>query len=378
VRLVSPLLSLGLVVCAVGCGGDTEPVDPIYEMPGPYAVGQETILVTDAVRGRTMNVELWYPADESARSAAETGAPVETIVVDGADQATYAGLLSSAPAGGPSAQTRAARSGAVATAGSPWPVLVFSHCHNCVRFSSFAVAERLASFGFVVAAPDHTDNTLFDDLAGVGVDLDADFLQVRGADVRFVLDRLLDSSAGEIPDGLRGQLDADRIGIYGHSFGAVTTGLVLQDDPRPRAGFGIASPMENPLIQGVTITDIDVPVGFLVAVEDNSITEIGNNFIRQNFDNAVVPAWKGEVADAGHWSFADICGLEDRFLACCGAGVRQTDGTDFDYLPIATGLAIAQAYTTAFFSAHLLGDENAARYMEQADEPTISIQFREP
>ena len=36
-----------------------------------------------------------------------------------------------------------------------FPLVVFSHHYEGVRFALFSVAERLASLGFVVAAPDH-------------------------------------------------------------------------------------------------------------------------------------------------------------------------------------------------------------------------------
>ena len=71
---------------------------------------------------------------------------------------------------------------------------------------------------------------------------------------------------------------------------------------------------------------------FVVAKEDNSITEFGNKFIRDNFTDATVPAYRIEVPDAGHWSVSDLDGLVDIFKAGCGDAVRQTDGTDFTYL----------------------------------------------
>ncbi len=368
------LMLLSFVVY-FGCGGGDDGVDPRYEAPGPHPVGNTTIVITDAARSRTLTVELWYPADESERAAADTGAAVEEFVVDATDRSTYSDLLAAAPAGCPSTRTGSSRDAVIAD-GASWPLLVFSHCHNCVRFSSFAIAERLASHGFVVAAPGHIDNTLFDDLAGNGVELDSAFLPVRAGDIRFVMDTLLDGAASDVPDQLRGKLDPDRVGVYGHSFGAVTTGLVLQDDPRPKAGFAIASPMENPLIEGVLIANITQPIAFLLATEDNSITELGNLFIRRNFDNATVPVWKAEVTDAGHWSFSDICGVHEQFMAGCGSDTRQTDGSAFDYMPVATGVSVAQSYVTAYFSAQLLGDANADRYLSEATDFPLTIDRR--
>ena len=121
--------------------------------------------------------------------------------------------------------------------------------------------------------------------------------------------------------------------------------------------------MDNPLIPGVDLAQLHVPLFFEVAEEDNSITEVGNKLIRGNFDDATVPVWKIEVADAGHWSVSDVDGVVDAFAAGCGAGVRQTDGSDFTYLDPATGRSIAAAYVTAFFRAELEDDAGAAAYL---------------
>jgi len=87
------------------------------------------------------------------------------------------------------------------------PAIVFSHCHACTRYDVAEVAERLASHGIVVAAPDHLGNTLWDQRAGTLEPLGEAFLDVRASDVSSVLDRLLDATAAELPADLRGRID---------------------------------------------------------------------------------------------------------------------------------------------------------------------------
>jgi hypothetical protein len=99
----------------------------------------------------------------------------------------------------------------------------------------------------------------------------------------------------------------------------------------------------------------------VLAVEDNSITELGNNLIRSNFDQATSGAWKAEVADAGHWSVSDLVGVVSGFAPGCGAGTRQTDGQPFTYLDAATGRNLTAAYATAFFKAYLKADARRLR-----------------
>jgi len=339
-------------------GGPATPPGPEerYAAPGPYPVGNMTLTLTDTARNRELTVEIWYPAAESARAAAAAGVPVETFFPAGPQRDQYAALLAAAPADGPTHVAHAARDAEPEPSGTTWPLLLFSHCHDCFRFSEFEVAERLASHGLAVAAPDHAGNTLFDG----GAMLNAAFLATRAADIRFVADTLLamGTAAGNgLATRIARRFDAARLGVFGHSFGGVTAGRVLQDDVRFRAGVTMAAPPESPVLPGVKMKNIHQPLVFLVAREDNSISELGNQLIRGNFTAANPPVWKIEVADAGHWSFSDICGLTMEFSAGCGDGIRQTvPGQHFHYLPTATAVPIAQRYITAFFAAQLLGD----------------------
>jgi dienelactone hydrolase len=346
-RMSRPWFALLLLVAA--CGGGPSPKIEV-ESAGPYPVGTTRFTLEDTARGRTLPAQAWYPADEAARADAEAGFPVEDFE-DEPNRATYAAMLDAAPPQCPSKRTHAAVDAAAAP--GPFPLVMSSHCHDCTRFSTFTIAERLASFGFVVVAVDHTDNTLWDYLDGTDVDLNQDFLPVRAADVRFALDDAL----------VRFDVDPEHIGVMGHSFGSVTAGEVAQDDDRIDSAFGIAAPMDNPLISGVHIAELDLPIGFLVAVEDNSITEIGNELLRGNFTDAPAAAWKIEVADAGHWTWSDLNGTSDAFPAGCGDDTRQTTGEAFTYLDPATGRNLAASYVTAFFLATLEDDAAAEAYL---------------
>jgi len=157
----------------------------------------------------------------------------------------------------------------------------------------------------------------------------------------------------------------------GHSFGSVTAGLFTQQDARIKAAVGIAAPMQNPLLPGVDMKKLKLPLMLLLAREDNSITVVGNQLLKINYTNAPGPAWKVEVDDAGHWSFSDIAGLYKSFVPGCGKAKRMTDDTvDFTYLPVADAQAIAASWITAFFSAHLKSDAGGTAFL--AADPTDS------
>lgn len=350
---------LAASLCAAAIGACAAPASPgTPDQPGPFVAGHRTIVLSSG--DRKLEVELWYPAAPGTQAAAE---PIERYVADETERSFYLDLLSKAPAECPTRTLHAVRDAAPAP--GPLPLLVFSHCFACTRFSSASLAEHLATHGFAVAAPDHAGNTLFDDLRGAVTPLDTHTLEQRAGDVTAVLDALLDAARTEVPEPLRGLFDGARVGVYGHSFGSVTAGYVAQRDVRVKAAAGIAAPMENVLLPGVQLSSLNVPLLFLLAVEDNSITVLGNETLRANFQDARGGAWLAEVADAGHWSFSDIAGLRPEFAPGCGTAQRQTNPAEtFSYLPVTDAIGLARGRLAAFFKANLLNDAAARAWLD--------------
>jgi predicted dienelactone hydrolase len=325
-------------------GNDTT-ADAPEPLPELFA-GHVTRTWVDSTRDRTLTVEIWYPTTQAPSSPLP---PIDTYET-GDRQARIQELLTTAPVGCPETSSSATRD-AVPFEGT-WPLLAFSHCYGCLRWSSASIASELARQGYVVVAADHNGTTLWDREADTLGDLDDEELLVRAADVRFLLDTLLQGGAeADIPAGLR--VDVDRIGVLGHSFGAVTSALVSQEDERIRAFAALAAPAVNPLFASTSIQQLTDPALFLVATEDNSITEFGNQLMRSNFADKPSPgvAWLVEVADAGHWSFSDINGLTPEVTPGCGSANRQTNGDEFNYLDPLTGRQAATGWTVAFFHA---------------------------
>lgn len=363
-----------LVPALAACGGDDDDggVEPdlTIDARGSHPLGTRRIVAMDESRGRELTLQVWYPA------GATSAAPIE-LLEEEPDRTTYGGLLDAAPGGCPTDLSNADPTATNAPRGGPFPLILFSHCHECTRLSGLSIAERLVSHGFVVVAVDHEGNTLWDRLDGASLPLDTETLELRVGDLEFARAQVWANAA--LAD-VAAVVDPDPAheGVFGHSFGSVTAGLYAQ---RHGVGavFGLAAPMENPLLAGVTITEISEPIGFLVAREDNSITELGNDLIRGNFMRAPGPAWKIEVADAGHWSVSDLNGLVEAFAPGCGDGERQTDGQPFTYLAPAVGRGIAASYVTAFFKANLLADAGARAYLETPrPAATVTVETRAP
>ncbi len=343
-----------------------------FDVRGPFAVGSARTVIDNRDGGRALPVELWYPATKAAEAEAAAGFPVEQFE-EGARRIQLAAWVSQAPEQCTPRLAHSARDATPAPATEPWPLLVFSHCTECFRFSLHSIAERLASHGFVVAAPDHVDNTRFDATAP----LSNAFLAVRADDVSRVLDSLLDANASQVPSSLRGKLDPAKVGVVGHSFGAVTAGKVVERDARVRGGFLIAAPVDSPFLNSGSLAAITRPLSYLLALEDNSISYVGNGFIRDNFTKGPKPSWLIEVKDAGHWTFSDIAGLGGAYLPGCGAGMRDPDGGVFTYLDNGLGRRIAQRSVTAWAAQLLRNDGEAAAALSIGDPAnTVTVRRR--
>ena len=352
-------------------GDDADPfvLDTDYREAGPYAAGVThftTSYPSDGELLRHLNVEVWYPA-----AASGDGETLSDFVADD-DRAAFDAQLSDAITECINADTGATRD-AEPLSGSR-PALVFSHCSGCTRFSSVSLMEHLASWGYVVASADHDGNTLFDETGeGLG-GLTVEMLRLRITDVQHVFSQLR-AVDGDLPADVAAVVDREGDGgILGHSFGSVTTGAVAARTEGVGAAAGIMAPLD--FLGEAAMPDINVPLLLVLAEEDNSITSLGNQLIDSNFQQAQVPVWQLNLADAGHFSISDLCGYSDIFSACCGEDARQTNGATFTYRPRADVTRDIAGWITALFESQLRGEADADTFLRQPDSEFERIRRR--
>ncbi len=360
---------------------ETLPLDATGEEPeAAFAVGTLRIEI-DAHDGRRLPVQLWYPATDEAREEARAGHSVEAFEPEGERRARLAALLEAAPEGCTNRTMHAALEATPAASEAPFPLLAFSHHHEGVRFAMFTIAERLASLGFVVAAPDHEESTVYshvDDLLHTLSTFTPEFLKVRVADLRNVLDVMLDPTSAAVPESLRGRMDAGRVGVYGHSMGGLTSGSVEALDLRVKAAAYLSVPSENALLETPGIESFRVPGLYFFAQEDAVISVFGPDVVRGEFEAQAPEAWLVEVHDTGHWSFSDDCALISDFANGCGTEARTSELflDDYENLDNAQARAIAAHYVAAFFAHQFLG--TPADALEQATpSELVSVDHRE-
>lgn len=356
--------------------GSSDVTDPnsfsFEDSIGPLGVGHRTFSVTgtEASGNAPIITEVWYPTNELGSDDAS----LASFVSDGDDSAAIQTLLNAADATCTRKTVAGIRDAAYASPAYDSPILLFSHCLGCTRFSSATIAEALASYGFIVIAPDHGGNTYFDESPALNAAALARRIGEVEAILQFVEDA--DENSAEPAESLIAKGDKANLGMFGHSFGSITTGNIAADHPEILAIAGLAAPFDA--LGDVNVEDLDLPVLFELMQEDNSITEFGNILIRGNFDKTSGPTWIFEIPDAGHFSVSSLCGIDSGFTACCGDAKRQTEaGVDFTYPAAQSIRDLVASDVSAFFSAELLGSTSARTYITNRTNEREDNKFRE-
>ncbi len=127
-----------------------------------------------------------------------------------------------------------------------FPLIVYSHGFGATAASALPTLESLASHGYIVAAPDFPLSTT--GLPG-GLDL-FDFAKQPG-DVSFVITQMLKLN-GSHGSPVYHEIEAHRIGVAGHSLGAVTTLAVSYNSCCRDSRIGAAVEMDG---------ELNVPIG---------------------------------------------------------------------------------------------------------------------
>jgi predicted dienelactone hydrolase len=184
----------------------------------------------------------------------------------------------------------------VDNAGGPYPVLMFSHGSCGYPYQSTFLTPLIASYGFVVVAPPHPGNTIFEFPACSSGQSLVSSAAERPADIAYALDQMLTASA-DSSSPFFGSIDAQRIGMSGHSFGGFTTYLAVDSDPRYKVAVALA-----PAVPAHAA--LNLPSLSMLSELD---TYVNDDAIRAVYAAARTPKLEVEVLNAGHFAYSDGC-----------------------------------------------------------------------
>ncbi len=264
----------------------SEPAEPRcadapHAQRGPYAAGVTTLDVAG------VPTEVWYPA---AVSAAE-GRPRATY-----DMRTWLPEAERAKipdAAAPIQPMDAVRDLPLAR-GRRFRVVLFSHGLGGYRMQTSFLMTHLASWGFVVVAPEHVERGLAVVLGGDFSKIDTTKApdQLRGALARMRTESTL--PGGRFENGL----ELDRIAVSGHSMGGASASA-LAGDPGIRVTVLLASP-------GYGDLPPEQPSLSLWGAADHVATP---GSLAQAFAKRPSPRRSIGIARAGHLAFTDLCAI---------------------------------------------------------------------
>ena len=311
---------------------------PVFPQPtGPYAVGTQTFYWVDSSRlevyspnddqvyadppnqPRKVMVQVWYP------SVSGNTTDYAPYLPDGKIDAQ---ALSS-DFGFPSfflnhvalAKTNAVQNNILAQCFESWPVLIFSHGWDGMRYQNTVQMETLASHGYVVFAPEHAYGaviSVYPDGSKIynkpqalpkGVS-DEEYQQAATilgkswvGDLIFTLDQIDRLQSGELKSIFTGHLDTTRIGLFGHSTGGGAVFETCWLDERCKAVLG-EDPWLLPYDRAIPENGIQQPA--LMMFSEAWQNKKNLPLVEMLWQNQPAGAARMTILGTQHYDFADM------------------------------------------------------------------------
>jgi len=337
----SPAAAVVALLCVVLLAKGAAGADPDYASPGRFTVRQVDETWTDAARDRDIPLRIRLPENR-------------------------------APEG----------SGRV-------PVIVFSHGLGGSRDGGREWGEHWASRGFAVIHVQHpgSDEALWKDkppgerFSGLRGGASLQQFLARIADIKFVvadLDRR--QSAG---DPLAVRLNLDRLGMSGHSFGAITTLFLGGQRPAPGIADRLAAGLPekrftaflafSPQALGADpehqFSAFGRPALLITGTLDGRpFPGLGATVEQRLVPFASMPATGNKyflvIDQADHMYFNGTRGLRDM-------GIGGRESIDFATVE-ARGYALTKAISTAYWLAYLRDDDIALGWLKSGDAASLA------
>jgi dienelactone hydrolase len=357
---------------------------------GPFAVGRTTFHWTDSNRpdefapvpgtGRELLVWVWYPT----RAASGTAAPYLPPAWREAVAHSGGALMNNYLTRDLSKVRVYSRENVDLAPDAPtFPVVILRAGLSAQVTGYTALAEDLASHGYVVVGPDaayRTNVVVFPDGRVVTrppqynlellpeaqrVPFATRLLGMWSADIGFVVDQLTRLNAFDLSGRFTGRLDLEHLGVFGHSLGGATAAHFCHEDSRCKAGINLDGQLFGPVIQD----GLRQPFMFVLEGHD-SLSAAGNSeifaHIQSMYEHLPLDSRRMiTLVGSNHFSFTDQILLKSHTLL----GVMRRIGA-IGALDGRRGLEVTAACVSSFFDVHLKGqpqillDDRLLKYAE--------------
>lgn len=271
-----------------------------------------------------------------------------------------------------------------------YPLVVFSHGAFGIKTSNTSTFLELASNGYVVCSLDHPYHSLFTfDADGHRTMVDQSFLQevvdlnngkydeatgfklhkewmnLRIADIQFMLDTILAQVHDNPSDAMYQRIDPTKIGLMGHSLGGESSAQVARLRNDIGAVVNLDSNMEGEYldyINGKYVMNVSVyPVPLLNILTDTTERMIdavlnANTVVAVKRVTATAPnAYQVNLKGTDHMSVTDLPLVSPFLVSIINAEVPKGGGQETD--PLAT-VEKMNELVLKFFNTYLKGEGN--------------------
>jgi predicted dienelactone hydrolase len=249
----------------------------------------------------------------------------------------------------------------------PFPLIVWSHGAGGSKDNYLTLMEHWASYGYVTIQPTHSDSRSLAAKPSEAVSF-RDWPS-RPADISFILDSLKDIETKE--PALKRLIDAKRVGVGGHSFGANTAQLIggakafpisgakSFEDSRASAVMLLSGQGPGEMLTEKSWSDFKRPM-FVMSGSADGPTRTGQ------------PAeWRKkpyELSPPGNKYLVWVEGLDHGYGGITGWNFNPKNKLNSDHV------RYTKIVTTAFWDAYLKDSKEARAYLESNKLPSLSGQ----
>ena len=281
------------------------PVGVDYGQPGPYKAGTTRITLGD----REMLV--FYPTDEAGVAGAQKITSYNSGEAFAPElRQTVASLV---PEFVQEIPIEAYQDAAPAAEGGPFPVVLHSHGFGGFYLFASQHYQQLASWGFVVAAPDHKSRNLSASATGQ--------LGQGQTDTEDLAEALTALEEANAEGPLQGSMDLSLLAAEGHSAGGSAAFRFAMQEPRVKTVIGYAPappvqldqasrdlPAEERAARARDALSTQAPPAvpsMIVAADKDGAIPLTN--VQSIYDWLDAPKRLIVVNNAGHNAFTDVC-----------------------------------------------------------------------